>query len=853
MSSQAKRLFRRRIRIINVVLALAWAGACYGQTATPSGPAVTLYRRISNLGLDVKKVYNVRDAAIDREDIHISLEDGTIAFTEEVNGRITGALFDGEGTVLIVPPNQVERHSLGMFTESAVLNERFTRAYFRFDDHRFLADLQPYLRESDEPAAFVEKQNSLAKTMSAMDALRLLLALSRTPERQTQEAATYGEFIHARFVGPRGTFDASWDTGSSEQIAAGQSSYTDHGAFYDQWMLFPMRSVRQREADRRQKNLSNEGDYRDIVQISDYKVHTQVRPPRELSVDATLTVDVRRGGDKVLLFELSRFLKLSGVTLDAGGQQTSLEYIQNEALEGTELARRGNDLIAIALPEALKESQRIVLHFRYAGEVLAEAGSGLIYVGSRGAWYPNRGPMMSNFDLTFDAPTEWKLLATGKLAARESINGLERTQWISERPIPLAGFNLGKYTETIAKSNSGPTQVMAYAAGGVERTFPAAPVTSTAVFLGRNRSPDAETIPRAALNPAQNARTVAEKARDTIDFLSPRLGAFPYSSLLITQMPGPDSQGWPGLVYLSSHVFLTPEQRAEGKNANYSKSGEELIYNHLMEAHETAHQWWGDAVFWQSYRDQWLMEALANYCALLEIEARSPEEAKAILSFYRKGLQTPAAGQTKPRKDAGPVSFGLRLNSGPFPAAYDTVAYGRGTWLIHMLREMLREPGSGASGKGKSATRTTSRESDAVFYSVLQGLQKKFAGKMLSVQDVQSAFEAVWPKPLYYEGRRSLDWFFDGWVNGTALPRYELQDVKFSAANGRSTARATLRQKDAPDSLITSVPIYAQTSSGLVFVDRVFADGDETAVKFTVPAGTKKLVVDPFDTVLTAK
>jgi aminopeptidase N len=36
--------------------------------------------------------------------------------------------------------------------------------------------------------------------------------------------------------------------------------------------------------------------------------------------------------------------------------------------------------------------------------------------------------------------------------------------------------------------------------------------------------------------------------------------------------------------------------------------------------HETAHQWWGDLVLWKSYRDQWLMEGLANYASLLVLE-----------------------------------------------------------------------------------------------------------------------------------------------------------------------------------------------------------------------------------------
>src|SRR5207237_1259320 len=107
----------------------------------------------------------------------------------------------------------------------------------------------------------------------------------------------------------------------------------------------------------------------------------------------------------------------------------------------------------------------------------------------------------------------------------------------------------------------GETQVMAYAAEGMENTFPTGTPATTAIFRGRGRQPLVDTPPVLSLNPAHNAKMVAERSRDTIDFLSPRIGPFPYSSLLITQMPGPDSQGWPGLIYLSSHVFLKPEQR----------------------------------------------------------------------------------------------------------------------------------------------------------------------------------------------------------------------------------------------------------------------------------------------------
>jgi hypothetical protein len=135
---------------------------------------------------------------------------------------------------------------------------------------------------------------------------------------------------------------------------------------------------------------------------------------------------------------------------------------------------------------------------------------------------------------------------------------------------------------------------------------------------------------------------------------------------------------------------------------------------------------------------------------------------------------------------------------------------------------------------------------------VLRGLQNEYSGKQMSTRDVQRAFERVLPKSLFYEGKPSLDWFFDGWVNGTAMPRYQLSNVRFDHTGAVLRASAKVLQKDSPEELVTAVPIYAELARGdLRFVARVFADGEETPITLTVPLGTKRLVIDPHGTILT--
>src|SRR5580658_4826987 len=140
-------------------------------------PAESLYLQLGQVGLDPARVYQVRGASLDRSPVHITLEDGTIGFTQDVMGHITGAFFEGEGEVLLTPPNGVERKSMSLFTGMAILEEHFATAYFRFNDDA-AAELRPDLRATDNPDEFVQRWGATAKNLANADATRLLITLS---------------------------------------------------------------------------------------------------------------------------------------------------------------------------------------------------------------------------------------------------------------------------------------------------------------------------------------------------------------------------------------------------------------------------------------------------------------------------------------------------------------------------------------------------------------------------------------------------------------------------------------------------------------------------------------------------
>ena len=53
---------------------------------------------------------------------------------------------------------------------------------------------------------------------------------------------------------------------------------------------------------------------------------------------------------------------------------------------------------------------------------------------------------------------------------------------------------------------------------------------------------------------------LANRAAETLTGLSQMLGPYPFSSLALTENPNATSQGWPGLIFLSTYAYLSLEQ-----------------------------------------------------------------------------------------------------------------------------------------------------------------------------------------------------------------------------------------------------------------------------------------------------
>jgi aminopeptidase N len=243
-------------------------------------------------------------------------------------------------------------------------------------------------------------------------------------------------------------------------------------------------------------------------------------------------------------------------------------------------------------------------------------------------------------------------------------------------------------------------------------------------------------------------------------------------------------------------------------------------------------------VGWDAYRDQWINEAIANYLALLfaDTQKRTDHSLHFWLGRYRQNLIEISPTSEFPRSEIGALELGNRLTSSKTPAGFEEVIYGKGAWVIHMLREMLRQPGA--------------KNPEARFYALLHTLVTKYAYSALSTSDLQHEVEAVMTPSMDLEGGRSMEWFFEQWVRGTGVPRYRVEYSVHNTDKGY-LVRGKLYQDDVPRSFIAPVPLYAGANAAhATLLGTVVAAGPETSFHFTTQTEPHKILIDPQMTLL---
>jgi aminopeptidase N len=251
----------------------------------------------------------------------------------------------------------------------------------------------------------------------------------------------------------------------------------------------------------------------------------------------------------------------------------------------------------------------------------------------------------------------------------------------------------------------------------------------------------------------------------------------------------------------------------------------DLFFEDVLQAHETAHQWWGNRVTADNYRDYWLMESLANYSALLYLEKRKgPRAVDDMLDSYRSALlEKNAAGETK--ESAGPIVLGQRLQNSVQPSAWTAITYGKGSWIIHMLRR---------------------RMGDQRFLAMLAGIVKKYDHTSMTTEQFrQEAAQALPPK----SDDPKLEGFFAQWVYGTGIPNLKFTyTVKGVAPAVRLTG--TLTQTGVDEDFSAWAPIEIQFGKSPAITKWIASSSEQATFSITLKQAPSKVLLDPKNAVL---
>jgi len=760
------------VRVLPTVILLAAIPRCI-----LAASAAEVGDQVEHISLDAAECYRILDLNFAKEDLKIYLASGYLIFAKPIAGAHLGAIFvtsevAGDADLLLMPPSRSERSSLAKFTGSPTLEEHFKAGAFIFTDgtgDQLFEQLQsnPAAKKSpDMGGLIVERWTSVLANLVTSFETRLVYDI-------LSDRRDNGLFYMAVSGVKLDNFDVLYDPTASDQILAGKLTYRDNRSYFDTWTSFQARSFRSAAA-----SGSAAPPRVTHYALDNIRIEATIAPDLAIQAvtRATLTLPERQPRS-VVPFSLSPNMRITSASIDG----RPVEVFDRASLRANLISNQDDRQLLLISDLPLDPSMPHEIEIQHEGAVISNAGNDVYYVGSRGTWYPRTGVDLARYDLTFRYPKTLTVAATGKPVEDRTDGDWRITRLKTDTPVRFAGFNLGEFQSVLVERNG--YTINLYANRRLESALARKPAPTVAVpedqFPHPRHSIPADGLAARATppDPAPRIENLTKNVIDTLDFMTEEFGPTPIRNLAITPIPGGFGQGFPGLVYLSTLAYLDPGQLPP----QLRERAEETFFSDLLEAHEVAHQWWGNLVVPASYHDDWLIESLANYSALLLLERKKGSKAlDTVLDDYRAHLLSKTAGGQS-LESAGPIVWGYRLESSLAPDAWRTVTYEKGTWIIHMLRRRLGDE------KFLSLLRDVSSHYHTISTEQFRELAHKYA--------------PATPDP-------DLKIFFDNWVYGTGIPA-----VKLSYTWHAMKLSGTVAQREVDDTFTAFVPVEVQTGS----------------------------------------
>ncbi|MDD5541650.1 MAG: M1 family aminopeptidase [Acidobacteriia bacterium] len=768
--------------VVFTLPALLYAEGTANPTVAPNSDPI--YQQLRQAGLS-GETFAVTNVTLKRDVGNFILKTGTLYFLTPVAGKVTGAVFIGEGVFQMSPFFPWERKSLSLLTKDpeGVINEEFNQLVLRFTDDTF-AELKRHgsVNTGTADAHASDVLNDIRATLRHkinynLDGRILEDVLS------TQPGGLFVAFIKGRkysgkmifAVDPQGISDLLPLPVQPEEVALATYDEAKLGVWC---AMHLMEEYKTGEARGNQQN----GVIADVSQNLD----TSIERNGKLTGVAITEVKSLRDGVRVVPFDLYKSLRVQSVK-DASGQD--LNFIQENKEEDPQFF--------VILPKPVGRGEKLLIKTAYEGKEAVSNESGGNYFpnpAARASWYPNtRFGDYANYTMTFRIPKGLTLVASGAKTSESNDGSQNVTVWHSEALQAVAGFNFGGFKMESAKNDKLGFAFESYANKEEPNMFRDLQYQLEAMEREGIRS---ETTLNNLTTTGLSKKALAE-AQLSIDIYTNYFGPLPYKRIAMTQQTAMGfGQSWPSLVYLPITSFLDSTIRHQlgfDETKGFFKT---------VASHEVAHQWWGHAVGFDSYRDQWMSEGFAEFSASLFVQViqKNPKE---FIKFWddEKTLLTEKNNLGFRAIDVGPVTMGYRLsNSRSGMGITRRLIYPKGAYILHMIRMMMWDRRTG----------------DQNFIEMMHDFVKTYQNRDATTEDFKAEVEKYIAPGIKQLGNGTMDWFFDEYVYGTALPHYQFDQSIGTNAQNQPVLKVKLTQSEVNDNFVMLVPIYLELADGRV-------------------------------------
>jgi hypothetical protein len=686
-----------------------------------------LYR----LSLDAAAQYDVHDLVVHAPDLALEMPSGR-AFVAATPDGPTALVLVGRGRIRFTPPDPAERSQVRIFSGADALETDIDLAFLRFSPFEFASLFNgASLRQRPVNAADLRRATgifddlvgrTLQVDLEAISGDRWSLTPSQGDVIAELRTRKYGLLTYARSGSEEediSVFDRKRRRNISVYTSA--AKLAERGRFYSE-------------------------DDRVDYDVLSYDLDLQMNPERAwIDGTARIRMRIRSDGTSSLTLKLADTATVRGVYSPEFGRLLHLRVV-------------GQSSVIVNLPALLDRGTELVLNVGYVGPVAPQTlDREAIQIGNpqnvqeqpleiplqqrflysnRSYWYPQSTVTdYATATIRLSVPNEYDAVATGELApvpapAADAAQRRRKTYLFEARqPVRYLAAILSRFTRLDA---------------------------SKIASAGSEVALQIQATPRAGVR----GRDMAERTASIFAFYTGLVGDAPYPSftLAVTESDRPGGHSPPYFAVLNQVV---PGSRVVWRNDPVSFEN----YPAFFLAHEVAHQWWGQAVGWKNYHEQWISEGFAQYFAALYAER---DRADDLLPNLLRQMRHTAVEAS----DQGPIYLGYRLGhiQGD-DRIFRALVYNKSAMVLHMLRRLV---------------------GDEAFFAGLRAFYTEWKFRKAGTDDFQRAMEKA--------AGRNLQRFFATWIFGSDIPH-----IKFSYHVTGTDATVRFEQRADP----VEVPITA--------------------------------------------